>query len=83
MQNKIIETKVALFSAPCKYIDDVLALVKRNGYVEWDLNTLPFSLSTKRMAYVRDFIKENGDVRFIQIRIIIIVDYSLLLNSLA
>ncbi len=63
MQNNN-ETKVALFSAPCKYIDDVLALVKRDGYVEWDLNTLPFSLSTKRMAYVRDFIKEHGDVRF-------------------
>lgn len=56
--------RLALFSAPCKYIDDVLALVKRDRFVEWDLNTLPFSLSTKRMAYVRDFIKEHGEVRF-------------------
>ena len=58
------EKHLALFSAPCKYIDDVLALVKRDQFVEWDLNTLPFSLSTKRMAYVRDFIKEHGEVRF-------------------
>lgn len=64
MKNTTNKTKVALFSAPCKYIDDVLALVKRDKYVEWDLNTLPFSLSTKRMTYVRDFINEYGEVRF-------------------
>lgn len=64
MKKNISNKKVALFSAPCKYIDDVLALVKRDTYVEWDLNTLPFSLSTKRMQYVRDYIKENGEVRF-------------------
>jgi len=56
--------RLALFSAPCKYIDDALALVKRVRFLEWDLNTMPFSLSMKRMAYVRDFIKEHGEVRF-------------------
>ncbi len=56
--------RLALFSAPCKYIDDALALIKRDKFLEWDLNTLPFSLSLKRMAYVRDFINDHGDVRF-------------------
>lgn len=56
--------RLALFSAPCKYIDDALALIKRDKFLEWDLNTMPFSLSLKRMAYVRDFINEYGDVRF-------------------
>ncbi len=48
----------------CKNIDDALALVQSNGYIEWDVNTLPFSLNLRRMTYVRDFIKDNGEVRF-------------------
>lgn len=58
------EKKLASFSAPCKYIDDALALIKQDHFLEWDLNTLPFSLNTKRMSYVRDFIKAHGEVRF-------------------
>ena len=56
--------KLANSSWCCKYIDDALDLVKANGYLEWDLNTLPFSLNIQRMTYVRDFIKDNGEVRF-------------------
>ena len=57
--------KLALFSAPCKYIDDALGVIKKEKYFEWDLNTLPFALNMKRMAGVRDFIKEyQGEVRF-------------------
>lgn len=48
----------------CKNIDDALALLKESGYLEWDLNTLPFSLDINRMTYVRDFIRDNGEVRF-------------------
>ena len=55
---------LAFCSIPCKYIDEALALVKTSGYLEWDLNTLPFSLDIKRMTYVRDFIRDNGEVRF-------------------
>ncbi len=56
--------KLANLTWCCKNIDEALALVKRSGYLEWDLNTLPVSLNTKRMTYVRDFIQDNGEVRF-------------------
>lgn len=59
-----MEKKLANSSWCCKNIDDALALVKANRHLEWDLNTLPFSLNVKRMTYVRDFIKDNGEVRF-------------------
>lgn len=56
--------KLASSSWCCKNIDDALDLVKTSRYLEWDLNTLPFSLNFQRMTYVRDFIKDNGEVRF-------------------
>lgn len=56
--------KIAFFSSPCKYIDDILETIKEAYYLEWDLNTLPFSLNIRRMTYVRDFIQDNGEVRF-------------------
>lgn len=48
----------------CNNIDEALSLVKTNRYLEWDLNLLPFSLNIQRMTYVRDFIQDNGEVRF-------------------
>lgn len=48
----------------CNNIDDALNLVKTHKYLEWDLNTLPFSLNVRRMTYARDFIQDNGEVRF-------------------
>ena len=56
--------KIANSSLCCKYIDDALSLIRTNRYLEWDINFLPFSLNNKRMSYVRDVIKEYGDVRF-------------------
>ena len=56
--------KLAFFSTPCNYIDDVLTVVKEEKYVEWNLNTIPFSIDMKRMTDVRDLISKYGEVRY-------------------
>ena len=56
--------KIAHSTWCCNNIDDALAIIKKEKYLEWDLDTLPFSLNQRRMSYVRDFIRDNGEVRF-------------------
>lgn len=59
-----MSVKIARSTWCCKNIDEALAVIKKDKYLEWDLNTLPFSLNMQRMSYVRDFIQDSGEVRF-------------------
>ena len=59
-----MSVKIAHSTWCCKNIDDALAVIEKEKYLEWDLNTLPFSLNAQRMSYVRSFIRDNGEVRF-------------------
>ena len=56
--------KIARSTWCCRNIDDALDVLKKEKYLEWDLNILPFSLDMQRMMYVRDFVKDNGELRF-------------------
>lgn len=59
--------KLAFSSLCCDYIDDILKLAKSNAdrSIEWDLNFIPFTLSEKRIDYIKTLIDESDiSIRF-------------------
>ncbi|MBQ9314016.1 MAG: sugar phosphate isomerase/epimerase [Clostridia bacterium] len=54
--------KIAFSSLSCKYIDDILSLAKKNSFkaIEWDMNFIPPTLSSKRLDYIKDFIRDEN-----------------------